>query len=216
MHPPLPARAPRHLPLLPPTAAWDKGWHWPRAWLGPGPPLPQLCSHQGPSWAGPGQYPSAGARVELCRVGASAEQGPHTRPSPVQAAGAWPCPMGLSLSSSPVPVQPRCCCHPHVHVLASRAPQCCQLEIQHGGTWIFVVVFFFFLQDSIFFKFIVRLLFRINFNKLMLVPLWQGCVTPSVPEGNDAGRGLLLPPLQQAGPGVTSLNPRVSCSSLTH
>jgi len=85
-----------------------------------------------------------------------------------------------------------------------------------GAPGFLLLFFFFFLQDSIFFKFIVRLLFRINFNKLMLVPLWQGCVTPSVPEGNDAGRGLLLPPLQQAGPGVTSLNPRVSCSSLTH
>lgn len=37
---------------------------------------------------------------------------------------------------------------------------------------------FFFLQDSIFFKFIVWLLFGINFNKLMLVPLWGGeCVS---------------------------------------
>lgn len=37
---------------------------------------------------------------------------------------------------------------------------------------------FFFYQDSIFFKFIVRLLFGINFNKLMLVPLWRaGCVS---------------------------------------
>lgn len=79
--------APRHLPPLPPTAAWDKGWHRPRAWLGLGSPLPQLCSRQGPSWAGPGQYPSTGARVELGRVGASAEQGPHTCPSPDQAAG---------------------------------------------------------------------------------------------------------------------------------
>lgn len=45
-----------------------------------------------------------------------------------------------------------------------------------------VLFLFFFLQDSIFFKFIVRLLFGINFNKLMLVPLWWGCVYSSVPE----------------------------------
>lgn len=40
---------------------------------------------------------------------------------------------------------------------------------------------FFFLQDSIFFKFIVWLLFGINFNKLMLLPLWQGYVCVCVP-----------------------------------
>lgn len=69
-----------------------------------------------------------------------------------------------------------------------------------------VLVLFFFLQDSIFFKFIVRLLFGINFNKLMLVPLWWGCVYFSVPEDTaqhrwvrkNGDRVWLLPPLQQA------------------
>lgn len=69
---------------------------------------------------------------------------------------------------------------------------------------------FFFLQDSIFFKFIVWLLFGINFNKLMLLPLWQGyvCVCVCAPmsestiehswERTSLGRVQLPPPLQQA------------------
>lgn len=50
----------------PPTAAWDKGT------LGggsPGPPFPR-CGRRGPSWAGPGQLPSAGATA------GAAQQGP--------------------------------------------------------------------------------------------------------------------------------------------
>lgn len=65
---------------------------------------------------------------------------------------------------------------------------------------------FFFLQDSIFFKFIVWLLFGINFNKLMLLPLWQGlglCTPMSADmiqyswERTNLRRVQLLSPLQQ-------------------
>lgn len=128
----------------------------------PGPPFPR-CGRRGPSWAGPGQLPSAGATA------GAAQQGPLPSLALPQPHSSSPRCHGRRGEAEDVPGLPGgspSCPHPPP-LQPALSPGCCQLEAQPGGSWDF------FLQDSIFFKFIVRLLFGINFNKLMLVPLWR-------------------------------------------